>query len=65
MCRSGSPTSYYARRSLGVRQFVQISGDTERDLALLRAFYADKAGLHPHHAIATAFCAWRENDRIS
>jgi 1-acyl-sn-glycerol-3-phosphate acyltransferase len=53
----------YARRAIGVRQFVRMSGDIERDLALLRMFYADKAGLHPHRASAIAFRDRREHDR--
>jgi 1-acyl-sn-glycerol-3-phosphate acyltransferase len=54
----------YARRSIGVRRFVRMSGDTERDLALLRAFYADKAGLHPQDASAIAFRDRREHDGV-
>jgi len=37
----------YPRRRVGVGPFVAMSGDIERDLEPLRAFYADKAGLRP------------------
>jgi 1-acyl-sn-glycerol-3-phosphate acyltransferase len=54
----------YARRAIGVRQFVRMSGDTERDLALLRAFYADKSGLRPQNASAIAFRGRREHEGL-
>lgn len=54
----------YARRAIGVREFVRMSGDVERDLARLRAYYADKTGLHPHNASAIAFRD-RRQDRSS
>ena len=40
----------FARRRVGVRDFVRMSGDVERDLALLREFYADKVGRYPERA---------------
>lgn len=45
----------YARRTIGVREFVRMSGDAERDLARLRAFYADKVGRRPGQASTIAF----------
>lgn len=45
----------YARRSIGVRRFVRMSGDEERDLALLRAYYADKTALRPRNVSPIAF----------
>lgn len=45
----------FARRCVGVRDFVRMSGDVERDLALLRAFYADKAGRYPERASRIEF----------
>jgi 1-acyl-sn-glycerol-3-phosphate acyltransferase len=40
----------YARREIGVMQFVHMSGEVERDLRVLRDFYADKVGRHPANA---------------
>jgi hypothetical protein len=45
----------YARREIGVERFVRMSGDTERDLQLLRDFYADKIGRRPQMASTIAF----------
>ena len=40
----------YARREIGVMQFVHMSGEVERDLRVLRDFFADKVGRHPANA---------------
>lgn len=45
----------YGKREIGVARFVMMSGDVERDLALLREFYADKVGRHPKQASTIAF----------
>ena len=45
----------YARREIGVIRFVHMSGDVERDLGVLRDFYADKVGHHPANAGTIAF----------
>ncbi|MEW5880897.1 MAG: 1-acyl-sn-glycerol-3-phosphate acyltransferase [Pseudomonadota bacterium] len=45
----------FARKVVGARDFVRISGDPARDLALLRAFYADKVGRYPDRASTIAF----------
>jgi 1-acyl-sn-glycerol-3-phosphate acyltransferase len=45
----------FARKVVGVRQFVRMSGDEGRDLAALRRFYTDKAGRHPQLASTIAF----------
>jgi 1-acyl-sn-glycerol-3-phosphate acyltransferase len=45
----------FARKRVGVRDFVHMSGDEARDLALLSAFYADKAGRYPERASTIAF----------
>jgi len=37
----------YGRRIAGVTTWLSLSGDKDLDLARIRAFYADKAGLHP------------------
>jgi len=37
----------YRTRVIGVLDFVRMSGSVDRDLALLRAYYADKVGRHP------------------
>jgi 1-acyl-sn-glycerol-3-phosphate acyltransferase len=45
----------YKRKAIGVRDFVRMSGDQARDLAMLRAFYADKTGRYPAQASPIAF----------
>lgn len=35
------------RRECGVGELISLSGDVERDLSRIRAFYADKRGIHP------------------
>ncbi|OLE61841.1 MAG: glycerol acyltransferase [Deltaproteobacteria bacterium 13_1_20CM_2_69_21] len=37
----------YGRRVAGVTSWLSLSGDQGQDLARIRAFYADKTGLHP------------------
>ena len=37
----------YGRRIAGVTSWLSLSGDQGQDLAHIRAFYADKTGLHP------------------
>ena len=45
----------YATREVGVSHFVHMSGNVERDLDLIRAFYADKIGRFPEKASTIAF----------
>ena len=45
----------FARRRVGVEQFVTMTGDVQRDLALLRGHYADKRGRYPQRASTIAF----------
>lgn len=45
----------YGRRSIGVRDYVFMSGDVGADLQKLRDFYADKLGLYPRQASTIAF----------
>jgi 1-acyl-sn-glycerol-3-phosphate acyltransferase len=45
----------YRRREVGVTAFARMTGDVERDLALLRNHYADKAGRHPELASTIDF----------
>jgi 1-acyl-sn-glycerol-3-phosphate acyltransferase len=40
----------YARRCIGIDTYVRMTGDEDRDLATLRAFYADKRACIPEHA---------------
>lgn len=40
----------YADKRLGVERWIMLSGDEEQDLALLRAYYVDKAALYPEKA---------------
>jgi len=45
----------YVTREVGVSRFVHMSGNVERDLDLIRAFYADKMGRFPEKASTIAF----------
>jgi len=45
----------YATKTLGIQEFVQFSGDADEDIALLRAFYADKRGRFPAGASEIRF----------
>ncbi len=45
----------YGSRTIGVRDYVHMSGDLGTDLQLLRNFYADKRGRFPHQASTIAF----------
>ena len=47
----------FRRKRIGVERFMTLSGDVESDLALMRSYYADKVGRHPHQASAIAFRA--------
>jgi 1-acyl-sn-glycerol-3-phosphate acyltransferase len=57
--RTGVPvilaTIDYARREIAATEVAQMTGDVERDLARLRAYYADKRGRYPHQASTIAF----------
>jgi 1-acyl-sn-glycerol-3-phosphate acyltransferase len=45
----------YGRRQVGVSRFVQMSGDEDRDLALLSDYYGDRRGLRPGNAATIRF----------
>ncbi len=45
----------YGRKSVGVRDYVHMSGNVAADLQRLRSYYADKRGLHPQQAATIAF----------
>lgn len=45
----------YARKRIGITEFVKMTGDEARDLALIRAYYADKIARFPEKASAIAF----------
>ncbi|MGE5337663.1 MAG: 1-acyl-sn-glycerol-3-phosphate acyltransferase [Gemmatimonadota bacterium] len=45
----------YARKRIGVTEFARMTGDEARDLATIRAYYADKVARHPEKASAIAF----------
>ncbi|HTN50224.1 MAG TPA: 1-acyl-sn-glycerol-3-phosphate acyltransferase [Burkholderiaceae bacterium] len=45
----------YRRKEVGVTRFVHMSGDVDRDLAILRDYYVDKVGHHPEEASTIAF----------
>ena len=55
----------YGRKSVGVRDYVRMSGDVAADLQVLRRFYADKQGLYPQQASTMTFrsAAGREKRR--
>lgn len=52
----------YRTRTIGVTRFERMTGDVERDLAMLRAFYADKFGLKPQQASRIAFRSEKRAD---
>jgi 1-acyl-sn-glycerol-3-phosphate acyltransferase len=58
-CSAGVPLGLgfldYGRRVVGITDWISLSGDAERDLARLRAFYADKKALKPAQAGAIRF----------
>jgi 1-acyl-sn-glycerol-3-phosphate acyltransferase len=43
------------RRECGLGPLVALSGDAEADMARLRAFYADKRGIHPERTSLVRF----------
>ena len=45
----------YARKRIGITEFVRMTGEPARDLAVIRAYYADKVGRYPERASAIAF----------
>lgn len=45
----------YPTRTVGATRFERMTGDVEHDLAMLRAYYADKSGLRPDLASRIAF----------
>jgi 1-acyl-sn-glycerol-3-phosphate acyltransferase len=45
----------YARRRVELRTFIELSGDPEADLAVLRVFYANVHGLRPERASEIRF----------
>ena len=45
----------YRTHTVGVTQFERMSGEVERDLATLRAFFSDKMGLKPEQASRIVF----------
>ena len=51
----------YRQKCAGIDRWVQLSGDEATDLALLRAYYADKVGLYPEKAGDIRFKNRREN----
>jgi len=53
----------YRTRVVGVTDFVRMSGSVDRDLALLRAYYADKVGRHPQQQ--SDICFARESAPVN
>ena len=45
----------YGRRRVSIDTYVRFTGDAERDLETIRAYYADKRGHTPSHAGAIRF----------
>jgi 1-acyl-sn-glycerol-3-phosphate acyltransferase len=58
-CAAGVPLGLgyldYGRRIVGIADWITLSGDPERDLTRLRAFYEDKKALKPAQAGAIRF----------
>ncbi|MGB8328442.1 MAG: lysophospholipid acyltransferase family protein [Steroidobacteraceae bacterium] len=40
----------YATRTVGIGAYLSLTGNPDRDIALIRAFYADKRGYRPENA---------------
>jgi 1-acyl-sn-glycerol-3-phosphate acyltransferase len=40
----------YGKREVGLREYVELTGDPEADMARIRAVYAGKVGLRPERA---------------
>ena len=53
----------YGRRHVGIDVYVRMTGDEERDLAMLRRFYADKQPRIPANAGGLRFRRGRRIDR--
>jgi 1-acyl-sn-glycerol-3-phosphate acyltransferase len=51
-----------AKKECGVGALVELTGDVERDLAVLRAFYATKRGILPERASTLRFEAPARHD---
>lgn len=45
----------YGHRVIGITRWQRMTGDVERDLAVLREFYADKRGRYPEQASDIVF----------
>ncbi|HWS12246.1 MAG TPA: hypothetical protein VN279_05585, partial [Rhodocyclaceae bacterium] len=45
----------YARKTVGLTTYLDLTGDQQRDLDTIRAFYADKIPLQPEKAGAIRF----------
>lgn len=45
----------YAGKRIGIERWIELSGNEDDDLALLRAYYADKQALYPEQAGAIRF----------
>jgi len=52
-----------SRKQIGFGPTLQLSGDQQRDLTAIRAFYADKRGIHPEDAGSIQFRARPEENR--
>jgi 1-acyl-sn-glycerol-3-phosphate acyltransferase len=52
----------YGRKSVGVRDYVRMSGDMNADLQMLRSYYAGVRGMHPQQSSAIAFRAMAVKD---
>jgi hypothetical protein len=40
----------YRRKQLGIERWVMLTGDEQEDLAMFRAYYADKTAFDPQKA---------------
>ena len=50
----------YSTKRAGIEHWVTLSGDEAADMAMLRAYYADKTGLYPENASDIRFKERRE-----
>ncbi len=55
----------YRQRRIGIGPLLKLSGDQEKDLQIIRGFYADKQGRHPNQAGPILFRDARNAKRLN
>lgn len=55
----------YRSRRIGITRWLELTGDLDRDLAVIREFYADKIGRFPDQASAIALAKGTPRGELS